>query len=85
MRESRSTFLCRRMYMRVRAKMVFGAFFFFLPKKINTPILYTETTAQCYLWLYRRAVVKGIQIISPLFIYILKADRALNELSTREI
>ncbi len=32
----------------------------------------TETTAQRYLWLYRRAVMKGIQIVSPSFIYILK-------------
>ncbi len=34
----------------------------------------TETTAQRYLWLNRRAVVKGIQITSPSFIRILKSS-----------
>ncbi len=34
---------------------------------------HTEITAQRYLWLNRRAVVKGIQITSPSFICILKA------------
>ncbi len=36
------------------------------------PLLRTETTAQCYLWLKRRAVVKGIQIAFQSFICILK-------------
>ncbi len=36
----------------------------------------TETTAQRYLWLNRRAIVKGIQITSPSFICILKVSTA---------
>ncbi len=65
--------MCRHMHVRVHAKMIFGAFFFWL-KKVNMPTSTTETTTQRYLWLYRRAVVKGIQIFSPLFIRILKGE-----------
>ncbi len=37
-RESRPTFLYRRMYVRIYPKMIFGAFFFFfLLKKVNIP------------------------------------------------
>ncbi len=59
------------MYVRVRAKMIFVAFLFLLKKLIHR-LSHSETTAQRYLWLYRRAVVKGIQIVSPSFICILK-------------
>ncbi len=38
---------------------------------------HTEITAQHYLWLYRRTIVKGIRIVSPLFICILKASTLL--------
>ncbi len=61
------------MYVRIRPKMIFDAFFFFFAKKrLIYLILCTETTAQRYLWLNRRAVVKGIQIASLSFICILK-------------
>ncbi len=32
-------------------------------------LLCMETTVQCYLWLYRCAVVKGIQTVSPSYMY----------------
>ncbi len=61
------------MYVRTRPKMIFSAFFFFFCwKRLTYLLLHTETTAQYYLWLYHHAIVKGIQIISPLFICILK-------------
>ncbi len=56
----------------VRPKMIFGAFFFFCPKRLMYVLSRPETTAQRYLWLNHRAVVKGIQIASPSFICILK-------------
>ncbi len=66
--ESRSTFLYRRMYVRVHPKMISGTFFFFAEKRLIYLLSRIETTAQRYLWLNRRAVVKGIQIASPSFI-----------------
>ncbi len=48
------------------AKMIFGAFFFFAEKNLLSR---TETTAQCYLWLYHSAVVKGIPVVPPMYMY----------------
>ncbi len=59
----RSTFLCRHTY--IHAKMIFRVFIF-TEKDL---LLQTETTAQRYLWLYRHTVVKGIPIVSPLYMY----------------
>ncbi len=42
----------------------------------------TETTAQHYLWLYRCTVLKGIKIVSPSFICILKG---INRTATQNI
>ncbi len=50
----------------------YSALFFLCWKRLIYLLLCTETTAQRYLWLNRRAVVKGIQIASPSFICILK-------------
>ncbi len=50
----------------------YSAHFFFGWKRIIYLLSRTETTAQCYLWLNRRTVVKGIQIAFPSFICILK-------------
>ncbi len=47
-------------------------FFFFFWKRLIHLLLRTETTAQGYLWLNRRAAVKGIQTASPSFICIFK-------------
>ncbi len=47
---------------------------------ITTLLSHTETTAQRYLWLNSRAVVKGIQIASLSFIYIQKASDQLRPL-----
>ncbi len=79
MRESRSTFLCRRMYVCVRAKVTFDFFFFFFFfcwKRLTQLLLRAETTAQRYLWLYHCAVAKGLQIFYLLFVRILKAEDA---------
>ncbi len=51
----------------------FFFFFFFCWKRLIYLLLRTETTAQHYLWLNHHAVVIGIQIASPSFIYILKS------------
>ncbi len=48
------------------------AHFLFCWKKLIYLLSRTEATAQCYLWLNRHPVVKGIQIASPPFICILK-------------
>ncbi len=48
--ESRSTFLFRRTYVHVRAKMKCGTFFFFfffLLKKVNTPTFVQTSTGMC--------------------------------------
>ncbi len=54
-------------------KWCLALFFFFCWKRLIYLLSRTETTAQRYLWLNRRAVVKGIQIASASFICILKA------------
>ncbi len=53
--------------MYVRAKIIFGVFF--AEKDLLLP---TETTAQRYLWLYHRAVVRKVYQLSLHHICILK-------------
>ncbi len=53
-------------------KLYSALFFFFYWKRLKYLLLRTEITAQRHLWLNHSAVVKGIQIVSPLFICILK-------------
>ncbi len=60
------------MYVHVRAKMICGVFvlfLFFWWKRLTHLLLHTETTAQRYLWLNHRTVVKGIQIVSIIYMY----------------
>ncbi len=53
--------------MYVCAEMIFGVFFFFFAEK--DLLSHTETTTQHDLWLYHSAVVKGISIVSPSYMY----------------
>ncbi len=62
------------MYVCVRPKMIFSPSLFFCWKRLTYLLSCTETTAQHHLWLYRRTAVNGIQIVSPLFICILKGE-----------
>ncbi len=65
--------------MYIRAKMIFGKFYF-AEKDLFS---HMETTAQRYLWLYHHAIVKGIPIVSPSYMYTQKRTKECFSVSAR--